>query len=207
VRESLWALALPAAVFNFGRGLLTVQAITLSLEDYPHLAGTATGLSFCVRAMVAAGAISALGLVYDRDEAAREGGGAEAGARPPLDASPVPLSAMMLAFSVLSVLVYVGGQLRAAGGRPARPEGRRGVRLAALDGDAEAAAGKGGLAAVPDVVAEWSEVGLDDRDHSTPSAGGSPVLDASGGGGGGGGGEGAHDASQADDDDRGGTTR
>jgi hypothetical protein len=173
-RESLWALVLPAAAFNFGRGLLTVQAITLSLEDYPHLAGTATGLSFCARALLAAAAIALLGLVYDAREAARAGEG-EAGARPALDASPVPLSLMMLAFSVASALVYAVGQRRADGGRPAPPEGRRDVRLAALDADGEAGAGKGELAAVVEDAgggAGWAELGLDARDDgaATPAA-------------------------------------
>jgi DHA1 family bicyclomycin/chloramphenicol resistance-like MFS transporter len=135
LRDSFWSIVLPAAACNFGRGILTVQAITLSLEDYPHLAGTATGLMFALRAILASVAVTALGAIYDRSTASRE-------ASDPLDASPVPLCVMMLCANAAACGLYAAcSVVRRRGSRRHDARGFKG--MAAQDGASRGGEGAG----------------------------------------------------------------
>lgn len=148
--RSLWSFVLPAAASHFGRGLLTVQAITLALEGHPQLAGAAAGLLFAVRACLAGLCVWILGLLYDAQSGAQPAG---EGGRP-LSASPVPLCVACVCLSLLANDVcFYGCHARSRPGWSAQRRAR--VRgMAALDGAADAADAGGagsaeeGLAAV-----------------------------------------------------------
>ncbi|KAJ1638082.1 major facilitator superfamily domain-containing protein [Pavlovales sp. CCMP2436] len=191
--ESFWALVLPAAFVQAGRGLSTVQAITLSLEDYPHLAGTATGLNFAIRASLAGLAVWGIGLVYDHqsppiDIDAATGLAVELGgaAGHSLSASPVPLSILCLASVCIANLIYWvlgnrAGSARDAGSDQGAREGRSNG-MAALDSVAdEEAPGpeKDATGASPGpvraVVASWAELGEPTADLHTAKAVGPPT--------------------------------
>lgn len=96
--RSLWSFVLPVAASHFGRGLLTVQTITLALEGHPQLAGAAAGLLFAVRACLAGLCVWILGLLYDAQSGAQPTG--EGGRS--LSASPVPLCGACICLSLLA---------------------------------------------------------------------------------------------------------
>lgn len=66
-RISPWlSLVLPAFGYAFGRGLITVQCLTIAAERHPTHAGGAAGLVLALRGVVASAVLSAVGCAYTR---------------------------------------------------------------------------------------------------------------------------------------------